>query len=63
VRVPLAPDGALTVRVRRADGESFCFVRRLPGGAWTGTCEDYTYRHRECKHIRLVRDRLAGNQP
>jgi hypothetical protein len=59
VRVPLGPGGVLAVRVRRSGGESFCIVRRLPGGMWTGTCEDFTYRQRECKHIRRVRDRLA----
>ena len=59
MRVPLGDDGVLAVRVRRSDGTSFCIVRRLPGGTWTGTCEDFTYRHRQCKHITRVRGRLA----
>jgi hypothetical protein len=59
VRVPLSADGVLAVRVPRSDGVSFCIVRRVPGGTWTATCEDYMYRHRECKHIKRVRARLA----
>ena len=59
MRISLEPGARLpAIRVPRSDGVSFCVVRQLPGGQWTGTCPDFEYRHRPCKHINKVRDRL-----
>jgi len=57
MRVPVEPGKMPAVRVRRSDGVSFCVVRWLPDGSWTGTCEGYQYR-RYCRHIRQVQDKL-----
>lgn len=64
MRVPVGDvrAGILAVRVPRdsAPGE-VCEVRCV-SGAWKGTCPDFEYRRRECKHILRVKRRLAELQ-
>jgi hypothetical protein len=60
---PAFGPGGPAIRVRRSDGVSYCVVRWLPSGAWTGTCEDYLFRHHDCKHIIKVRDRIIEGMP
>lgn len=60
MRVPVGDitSGVLAVRVPRDTPGEVCTVRCV-SGAWTGTCPDFGYRHRECKHIQKVKKRLA----
>lgn len=53
-------DPLLEVEVLRADGKSYCVVRWLPGGVWTGTCPGFVNR-RNCKHVDKIRVRMGSS--
>lgn len=60
MRLPVGdPEKGLTVRVPSDSRPGlFHYVRRLPDGSWICDCGDHVHRHRICKHITKVRNRL-----